>query len=179
MHTNRMAHFSLAFQRLIKDEGGYSNHPNDSGGATMWGITHKNLSRWRKEPVSDDDVRNLTLAEAENIYKAWYWDPLNCDLIKSHLVAEIMFNFGVNMGIGTVAKMVQSIVGVNRDGKIGPISLTAINAREEKPLALEILKAVQSRYAQIVRDNPSQSVFILGWINRSHRALDLIMAEKT
>ena len=34
-----MAAFDKAFDHTVGKEGGYSNHPSDRGGETMWGIT--------------------------------------------------------------------------------------------------------------------------------------------
>lgn len=165
-----MAVFTGAFHNLLKDEGGFSNHPQDGGGATQWGVTHDELSRWRGYPVSEEDVKGLTLPEAEEIYKAWYWDTLNLDLVKSQLVGELLFNFGVNMGVVTIAKMAQDILGVVKDGKVGPKTLSAINSSTED-FPKNLFKAVQIRYVRIVKNNPSQLVFLEGWINRTHRFL--------
>lgn len=165
-----MAEFTGAFHNLLKDEGDFSNHPLDNGGATQFGITHDDLSRWRNYPVSEEDVKNLTLPEAEEIYKAWYWDTLSLDLVKSQLVAELIFNFGVNMGVVAIAMMTQSCLGVVQDGKVGPKTLSAINSADDN-LPKNIFKAVQLRYVRIVKWNPSQLVFLEGWINRTHKFL--------
>ena len=33
-------------KEIIRREGGYVNHPNDRGGPTKYGVTHKTLSRY-------------------------------------------------------------------------------------------------------------------------------------
>ncbi|MBZ9653563.1 glycosyl hydrolase 108 family protein [Phyllobacterium lublinensis] len=35
------AKFSSALANVLVHEGGYSNHPKDPGGATMWGVTQR------------------------------------------------------------------------------------------------------------------------------------------
>ena len=36
-----MSVFDTIFERLMKHEGGYVNHPNDPGGETMYGVTKR------------------------------------------------------------------------------------------------------------------------------------------
>ena len=47
-------------------EGGYSNHPEDPGGPTKFGITAKTLGSYRRlgRDATPEEVRGLTLAEA-------------------------------------------------------------------------------------------------------------------
>lgn len=39
--------FKYCLAIVLEFEGGYVNHPNDPGGATNMGITHKTLAAWR------------------------------------------------------------------------------------------------------------------------------------
>ena len=170
-----MSHFDWCMERVLKNEGGYSDHPNDSGGATNHGITQRTLAKYRGREVSKDEVRLLSVQEAKNIYQALYWDALNLDYVNSRKVAMILFDFGVNAGVSASAALVQAILGVKVDGKIGPVTLNAINRYPQSLLCAGLIMAIQIRYAQIVKNNPTQSVFIVGWIKRSHRLLEMVI----
>ena len=64
-------------------EGGFVNNPADPGGATNMGITISTLKAWRASKgmpaPTVEDVRNLTTAEADAIYHAWYWQASGAD----------------------------------------------------------------------------------------------------
>jgi len=94
-----MKNFDKAFQYLLVDEGGYTNDPADSGGATNLGITIKDYRMYIKKDAIPDDVKTLTVAQAKSIYKSKYWDALGCNTLPSG-VDNACFNYGVLAGIG-------------------------------------------------------------------------------
>ncbi len=63
--------FEKAFEIIVGVEGGYSNDPNDPGGETKYGIA--------KRYHPDEDIKNLTLERAKEIYLNDYWMPNACD----------------------------------------------------------------------------------------------------
>jgi lysozyme family protein len=57
-------------------EGGWSDHPADPGGKTMYGVTEAVYHTWlRKHGLPIRPVRQITMAEAEQIYFDEYWTP--------------------------------------------------------------------------------------------------------
>lgn len=80
-----------AFNFVIGAEGKLTDDPNDPGGLTKYGISHR--------AYPDKDIRNLTLADAEAIYKADYWDKCLCDTLPYPLDVAV-FDTAVNMGVG-------------------------------------------------------------------------------
>ncbi len=59
---------------LFGDEGGYSNSATDSGGPTKFGVTHRTLAAYRGVPfVTAQQVKDMTIQEAEEIYRRSYW----------------------------------------------------------------------------------------------------------
>jgi len=52
-------------------EGGYVNDPNDPGGETNYGIS--------KRSHPDEDIKNMTLARAIELYREHYWDFYGLD----------------------------------------------------------------------------------------------------
>lgn len=167
-----MANFELYFEHLLQLEGGYSNHPNDKGGETNLGITDKldgkadGLVDVNGDGKGDVKIKELRKDQAKLIYKRLFWNPLKADEIKSQSVAEILFDFAVNSGVGTAARAIQKIVGVAQDGDIGPKTLAEINKKDAKQLFEEIKTFRKQFYARIIVANPKLKTFEKGWNNR-------------
>ena len=183
-----MENFNLVIAGLLKREGGYVNHPADKGGPTNFGITLATLKAWRKKTVTATDVKNMTVTEAKQIYKANYWDKLNLDKVSYLNIAAIAFDQAVNRGPKPAGKAIQSSVNVIKkatgqtllvvDGDIGPKSLngiTRLDGYQAERVCAEMIKEAQLNYVSIVRRNPSQIVFLTGWMNRTHELFDYIL----
>lgn len=173
-----MSNFDTIVLNTLKSEGGFTNDPEDRGGPTNFGITYHDLANFRGHSVTVDDVKNMTVDEAKTIYKTKYWDPCNLDAITSYKKALIIFDQGVLCGTGTAAKRAQSAVNAHLvpglivvDGQIGPKSLKAINEMNETLFCLEFLFLTQHYFVQIVKNNPTQIVFLTGWLNRSQNLM--------
>jgi lysozyme family protein len=91
--------FDKCFQYLLVDEGGYTNDPADSGGATNFGITIKDYRMYINKNGTPADVKKMTVGQAKAIYKSKYWDAIGCDNLPSG-VDNACFNYGVLAGIG-------------------------------------------------------------------------------
>ena len=150
---------------LLDDlEGGYSNHPDDRGGPTKYGITLATLRRWRKNyALTGADVRALTHAEAVQIYiDGGYWDEWMDDPDIPAWLALWVFVDGVNEGLRDATKRAQAACGVAADGKVGPMTLAAFCAAS--PLQfLEV--AGMSRHDHDLSLHNYQT-FGRGWVRR-------------
>lgn len=170
-----MADFEPSFEKMIKNEGGYVLHtvPGDNGGQTYAGIARNFHSEWKGWEIIDrGDMDNDALTQmVRDFYKEKYWDKVKGDDIKQQGIAETIFDFGVNAGIKTASKLAQLVVGATPDGKIGPKTLDKINAAAEENFILKYALAKITRYTEIVKRNPTQRKFLLGWINRTLGAL--------
>lgn len=174
-----MNNFDKAFLYVLGDEGGYTNHPQDRGGPTNWGITIIDLARWRKKPVSAADVKAMTKAEAKAIYKAWYWDTLSLDQITDYGKSCTIFDIGVVRGIGNGAMTAQEACcalgsPLEVDHHLGPKSVVGVNQVDHAAFIHKCSELVAGQFHGIVADHPSQAVFLNGWINRAHHLLTLI-----
>ena len=163
-----MADFLPAFERMIVNEGGYVLHnvKGDRGGQTYAGIARNRWPNWAGWTVIDaggepqaDLVRGF--------YRANFWTPLRLEEIKDQQVAQNIFDFGVNAGTGTAAKLAQIVVRTTPDGKIGPKTLAAINELLPEVFVLRYSLAKLTRYRDIVQRDRTQIKFLLGWINRT------------
>ena len=110
-----MLTFDVAFDRLLGNEGGYSDRPEDPGGATNWGIS--------KRSYPDLDIKNLTRDQAKAIYLRDFWNPL----INAHPAVRFQaFDFAVHSGIQTAIRKLQAAIGVVDDGHWGPMSASRL-----------------------------------------------------
>ncbi|MFD2814904.1 glycosyl hydrolase 108 family protein [Paracoccus aerius] len=113
---------------MFGHEGGYVNAKTDRGGPTKYGITHKTLAVHRGvKSVTADQVKAMTLAEAEAIYRKSYWVQSGGDLLPAGL-DYAAFDFGVNSGPPRAVKTLQKVLGVTQDGWIGLATLAAVEA---------------------------------------------------
>lgn len=170
-----MADFNPAFDKTIQNEGGYRliNIASDRGGQTYAGIArnfHPNWPGWRY--IDSGDVQNLQLsALVREFYKQQFWDKVSGDQIEKQAIAETIFDFAVNAGISSAAKIAQIAVGAMPDGRIGPVSLAKINAMDEGVFVLHFTIGKLKRYADICNRDREQSKFLLGWLNRTLKGL--------
>lgn len=158
---------ALAFTLLY--EGGYSNHPSDSGKGTMKGITQATYDAYRtRKKLSKRDVRLLTDVELKDIYKTGYWLASGADKLPEKLAIAV-FDCSVNLGISQATKLLQNIVGSTVDGKPGAKTLNDIlyyiSKHGESKLLKAYLDARKAKYHQYASKG-SQRVFLAGWLNR-------------
>ena len=117
-----MSNFDRVFAALLGNEGGYSNHPDDPGGETNWGIT----VAVARENGYIGPMKDMDQTVARAIYAKRYWLPAFDTL--PYAVAFQIFDGVVNSGIGQAVRWLQRAVGVADDGKLGPITLNAVSA---------------------------------------------------
>ena len=149
--------FLTAFEKLLKHEGGFSDHSADPGGKTRYGIT---------EAVARDvgyrgDMRELPLDLAQRIYKDRYWDAVQAEALPVD-VRYIVFDGAVNSGITQSAKWLQRACGVKDDGIVGPATIRAANSLASDGLKRRIL----GQRLRFMATLPNWPAFGRGWANR-------------
>lgn len=156
---------------MFGHEGGYTNNRADRGNwlngqlvGTKYGITGATLAGHRNvRQVTADDVRNLTLAEAEAIYRKSYWTQSGGDLLPSG-IDYMAFDFGVNSGPSRSIKTLQSVVGVAQDGIVGGQTVAAVN---RYPGGIEkLIRDYGAARMSFLRGLKSWSDFSRGWTIR-------------
>ena len=158
----------------LKNEGGYTDHPLDRGGATNKGITIGRLSEYLGRPATKEEVKNLNYETIKLIYKKYYWDVLNLDHVLDQSIATALFDIGVLCGTGTAARLCQDVLDINQTRKMDSRTLEAINATTDEKFIPLFAKRNINRFEDIVNNNPSQKVFLKGWKNRANRLPSLI-----
>lgn len=117
-----------ALTLMFGHEGGYMNAKTDTGGPTKYGITHKTLAAYRGvKSVTAEQVKSLTRAEAEIIYRKSYWNQSGGDLLPAGL-DYAAFDYGVNSGPARAIKSLQKVLGIDQDGIVGVQTAAAANA---------------------------------------------------
>lgn len=149
---------------ILTREGGYVDHPADRGGPTNYGVTMGILKEYRQKEVGVDDVKSLTLSDAVDLYYNRY--VVKCGLDKlDPLLRDLVLDSVVNHGETGGIKMVQRAVGEVEDGRCGPRTIAAANS-QPKLTYYGIIGCRMKKYAGIVNGDPSQLVFLAGWLNR-------------
>lgn len=146
---------------VLREEGGYVNHPSDPGGETIFGITRKNypnLELWKfvdlkkeknsngkLEAIDEKEIFDKSKEEIESVYKKYYIAAV--DKCKSKAMQDDddlvlgLFAFAVNAGISNMKKL---------DFK---------SYEEAKAAVLQY-------YRDLIARKPSLKVFERGWRNR-------------
>jgi len=161
--------FDKAFDFVIRLEGeNYVNDPADYGGESKYGIS--------KRYYPEYDIKNLTLDQAKEIYWRDYWHKMLLEQLGDDDFAEEMFEQGINMGRQQAVRHAQMSVNlvvtkdsVDVDGVIGPQTVGAINGigQARRMAFLQCMKGFQFvRYLEIVKNNPTQKKFFVGWLRR-------------
>lgn len=151
--------FDRYFEWLIPWEGSvYENVPGDPGGPTKFGIDQASHPRV--------NIRQLTRAQAKAIYRRDYWNKHRCDLLQPR-TSWVFMDGAVNNGAGQAALWLQRALGVNDDGRIGPVTQAAEDASDDRAIAFDMLAQREIFYRQIAR-KPKQGKFLKGWLNRNN-----------
>jgi lysozyme family protein len=185
-----MANFDSGFAHTMKIEGGYSNVGTDRGGETYKGISRKYFPNWEGWKILDQyKVKNdlelgkntILQSYVKNFYKAEFWDKLKGDQNPSQVIAEELFDTGVNQGVGTAVKFLQEALNVlNRnnslypdmvvDGVIGNTTLKSLGVvlkTDPEILVYNIINILQGKYyLDIIKKDPSQEANARGWLTR-------------
>lgn len=149
----------LLFINVIIDEieKGFSNHKDDRGGETNWGIT-KALARAHGY---QGDMRKLTRDRAIDIYYREFWNAKIVDSIHNY-VAFHLFDCAINSGYTNAIKILQRAVGIKDDGKLGTATMNALSKLSERDAILKFCIARMHFYGTLW----NFKTFGRGWRNR-------------
>jgi len=177
-------------ERVLANEGGYANDPNDPGGETIFGISRRahgdtspalwklvdELKRDREAFPANLEESNLARTIAAGIYRRDYWEPIHGDTLAatSERIAYQVFDFAVNAGVHRAAKTLQQAVNtcnsdreVHPDGIIGPRTLAGFEraAAFREPLLWHTYRDLRAEYyTKLARKRGSR--FLFSWLVR-------------
>jgi lysozyme family protein len=145
--------FDKAFEILIGHEGGFVDHPKDPGGATKYGIT--------KRTYPTEDIPNLTLERAKELYRRDFWGPAGCDALPESVRFDV-FDMAVNSGVRAAIRMLQRAVDSTPDGVLGPRTLQAVQSMP----ALRLVARFNGLRLEFMASLPTWPAFGRGWARR-------------
>lgn len=161
MNRNRAA----AVDFVLREEGGYVDHPKDPGGATNMGVTLSTYRRYVNPSGTKDDLRQMPRSEAETVYVKQYWHPVMGDDLPAGLDLAV-FDFAINSGPKRAIRYLQEVLGnVEVDGVVGPQALGEI-AKRNIPDLIVAYMARRERFLQALK---TWSTFGKGWGRRVNR----------
>lgn len=162
---------------IIRREGGYVNHPADKGGPTNMGITLRTLENDLGREVTIDELKALTKNKASEIYLKSYYTQPKIDKLPEE-VQPIALDTSVLYGPKRAIIFLQMVVNlagfgpITEDGVLGPMTKDKVTEAYMKMGKYFINAIVEERINfcnRIVEANPSQKVFLKGWINRANK----------
>lgn len=153
--------FPKSLAAVLVHEGGYVNNPEDPGGMTNLGCTKAVWEEYCGHTVDEKTMRALTPTDVGPLYKRKYWDKVCGDDLPAG-VDYVVFDAAINSGAGRAAKWLQSCVGVEPDGGIGPKTLAAVKAFD----AQQLVKDYAKRRLSFMMDLPTWGTFGNGWTRR-------------
>jgi lysozyme family protein len=163
------SNWKQAFEQMLASEGGFTDDERDPGnklpdgrkGSTMLGVTQFNWEQHIGHQVTHDQMRKLTPADVEPLYKKKYWDAVRADELPSG-IDYLVFDMGVNAGPGRSIKLLQSAVGVPADGGLGPITMKAVLAADP----VELIDKFSAEKEAFYRSLNTFETYGKGWLNR-------------
>lgn len=157
--------FTTCLAEVLRHEGGFVDHPRDPGGMTNLGVTRKTWEAWTGKPASEADMRGLTVAKVTPLYRANYWDKVACDDLHPAL-AMCVFDFAVNAGPSRSARYLQSMMGITRDGIVGPATVEAARGFVATVGAGEAVRRFQQSRRNYYKQLGTFDTFGRGWLRR-------------
>lgn len=157
--------FDEAFKTVIGHEGGFTLHSGDPGNWTGGKVGIGTLKGTKygiaANTYPNEDIKNLTLDRAKQLYKRDFWDKAKCDQLPDGLRFHV-FDVSVNSGVSRGVKTLQQALGVNDDGIIGNQTINAAKSQN----AHEILIKFYSFRIAFYTSLSTFSTFGKGWMNR-------------
>ncbi len=152
-----ITHFSKAFRVIEANEGHYSNHPNDKGGRTYLGITHK----WNKHWPGWKTPHKRILAKAY-YYKIWKSEGF--DELQDSTIAKYLFDTRISISKKNCIKLLNlcGVAYVKQTKRWVNSSIDTISIERLKWCRCEY-------YKRLVKKDSSQIVFLKGWLRRSNK----------
>jgi lysozyme family protein len=182
-----MANFTPLIPIVKKWEGGLSKDPNDTASAfpvpdgsgyhTNKGITWKTFELFAKKygyVATPKLFYEMPDSVWVAIFKGQFWDVVGGDKIKSTGVAFFLMDWGWNSGPNTAVMQLQQVLnrnyklGLKVDGVMGTNTIANTNAVEPTKILALLKQERIDFYNQIVKNNPSQSKWLKGWLNRTN-----------
>lgn len=162
--------FEESFRVLIGHEGGFQKDFNDRANWTTGRIGEGRLvgTKFGVSAMSypGEDIENMTLDRAKEIYARDFWGPAGCDLVP-HVVKSLLFSIAVHTSAPKkpvmAIKLLQRAAGTDDDGIIGRNTIMAVQSMDPNRLYARL----NGHYLDYINDNVEQwQRYGRGWAQR-------------
>lgn len=163
------SNFAPSLKRVLVHEGGYSNHKEDNGGATMKGVIQRvydayrtNLGRVRQS------VRLITEDELQDIYRRQYWNAIRGDELPVG-IDYVVFDGAVNSGPKQSLKWLQKALAqkgyykAKIDGVWGEATRAALKMASNHDELVDLICDIRMKFLRALSD---WKHFGKGWQSR-------------
>lgn len=159
-HHDPNALIHALIEDILDKEKGFVDHPADKGGPTCWGIAKRfHPEAWVDGPPTRDAARA--------IYRRQYIERPGFLQIQDPALRAQLVDYGVNSGPILAIQRLQTVLGCEPDGKLGPQTLAAANAADPIALGNRVMAERLKMFGRIVAKDKKQAAFISGWIIRA------------
>ena len=166
-----MAKYTKLIQKVLKWEGGYAGNI-DGMTCTMKGVTLATYRKFFGSNKTCKDLKEITQAEWDLIFKEGYWDKWRADEINNQSIADLLVDWTWTSGRYGII-LPQRVLGVKDDGVVGPKTIAAINDYPNQKELFWKLWNRRKRHFQDIAKNGKEK-FLKGWL---HRLEDFIYNE--
>jgi lysozyme family protein len=158
-----MAVYTKLIPIVLKWEGGYAGNI-DGMTCTMKGVTLATYRKYFGKNKNCKDLKAITNAEWDLIFKEGFWDRWKADDIESQAIANLLVDWCWASGVYGI-KLPQRVLGVKDDGIVGKKTIAAINDYPDKKELFQKLWNRRKKHFQDIAKNGKEK-FLKGWLNR-------------
>lgn len=130
----------------------------------MSGVTLATFKATLRPSATCADLQRITDTQWEYIFDTQYWRKIKGEHISNESLALLCVDW-VWMSGASAIKRIQKAIGVTADGIVGNITLNRLNS-DPRWCFMRIWNARYNYYYNLIETNPSQRVFLRGWLNR-------------
>ena len=150
-------------------EGGYGWNRKDPGGPTKYGVTCYDLAAHRGKPMTSmadwaEEVRNMPLSEAEDIYRTKYAAAIDFDALPAGIDCTMM-DYAVNSGIARPIRVAAALLKLPATSRLGPTLLSAIQ-RADPTWFVNSMCQERLHFMHQIRGGTAWDEFGVGWGKR-------------
>lgn len=165
------SNYTRAIGYVLVSEGGsrYTNHPNDPGGPTKWGVTIHDVRRYLDPHATAQTVKDLTKEQALEIYHTHYAPGIQFDRLPLG-VDYTLLDYSINAGQGRAAADLSRVLKLPIETRVTDLMVKAVRILD--PLVV-IQKLNDRRMDFQMGLGPKYNVFKRGWRNRINSTNDI------
>lgn len=187
-----MADFKISYNITNKNEGGYANDKDDSGGETYKGVARNSWPNWLGWKIIDAAKSNKDFPKClnennelqqfiEKFYRENFWNKIQGDNLPQD-VANELYDTAVNAGVEKAVEFLQralNILNLNAnknyyqdlkvDRSFGPATLNALSILVSKKMSKRLVNVLNGyqvkHYIECMERNPINEKYV-GWFDR-------------